>query len=559
MSGRPVLVIGAGVGGLSAAIHLAAAGKKVRILEQNASVGGKMAERRQGGFRWDIGPSVITMRDVLEDAFRAAGRRMEDHLSLLAMEPLTRYFYPDGGVLDVERSAEATARRLAELDPREGEAYLRYLAYADRLFRITSPAFIYGDPPGLRSLLRFSPLDLLGIDGLRTMDRSIGRRVFTAHLRQLLDRFATYVGADPYQAPATLNVIAHVELNQGVWFPVGGIYSIAQALTDAAEAMGVEIRLGTRVQRILTRGGEVVGVETDSGETLEAEAVVTDIDAAVVYGDLLPQQPGIRRMAERLRRRERSLSAFILLLGLEGTTPALAHHNLLFSSDYEAEFRSLFGLGATAEDPSLYISISARSNPADAPAGCENWFVLANAPADSERWRGVRGRPRPTPAGWWRSWHGEASIRDRACWSEPGSRRWIWSGTPAPGAERCMAPLRTAAWRRSSVPTIDPPSCAGCISPGVRFIPGAGFRWRCCLARRRRACCSKTSPAGGDNGVGSALQLTWAVQSGHMRANLTHAIEDYIKVIHELTQEDGRATTNRIAERLGVTPPLSPG
>ena len=131
-------------------------------------------------------------------------------------------------------------------NPREGEAYLRYLAYADRLFRITSPAFIYGDPPGLRSLLRFSPLDLLGIDGLRTMDRSIGRRVFTAHLRQLLDRFATYVGADPYQAPATLNVIAHVELNQGVWFPVGGIYSIAQALTDAAEAMGVEIRLGTR-------------------------------------------------------------------------------------------------------------------------------------------------------------------------------------------------------------------------------------------------------------------------------------------------------------------------
>jgi phytoene desaturase len=387
VSGGPVLVIGAGVGGLSAAIHLAAAGKQVHILEQSVSAGGKMAERRQGGFRWDIGPSVITMRDVLEDAFRAAGRRMEDHLSLLAMEPLTRYFYPDGGVLDVERSAEATARRLAELDPREGEAYLRYLAYAERLFRITSPAFIYGDPPGLHSLLRFSPLDLLGIDGLRTMDRSIGRRVFTAHLRQLLDRFATYVGADPYQAPATLNVIAHVELNQGVWFPVGGIYSIAQALTDAAEAMGVEIRLGTQVRRILTRGGEVVGVETDSGETLEAEAVVTDIDAAVVYGDLLPQQPGIRRMAERLRRRERSLSAYILLLGLEGTTPALAHHNLLFSSDYEAEFRSLFGLGATAEDPSLYISISARSNPADAPPGCENWFVLANAPADSERWR----------------------------------------------------------------------------------------------------------------------------------------------------------------------------
>lgn len=386
MADLPVVVIGAGVGGLSAAIHLASAGRRVLILEQNSVIGGKMAELRQEGFRWDTGPSVITMREVLEDLFRLAGRRLEDDLSLLPIDPLTRYFFADGQVLDVEREAQATAHRLTALDPREGQAYLRFLAHAERLFNITRSPFIYGDPPGLASLRRFSPLDMLRIDGLRTMDQSVRRRVHTPQLRQLLDRFATYVGADPFRAPATLNVIAHVELNQGVWYPQGGIYRIAESLGRLAQGCGVSIRLEQRVRAIRTHEGRAVGVEMDDGERIEAEAVVANVDAASVYGGMLSGLTQVRREADRLRRPPRSLSGFILLLGVEGLTDELIHHNLLFSSDYRAEFRCLTEAGQAYEDPTLYVSISARSSPADAPAGCENWFVMANVPGESGYW-----------------------------------------------------------------------------------------------------------------------------------------------------------------------------
>ena len=386
MSESPIVVIGAGVGGLSAAIQLAVAGRRVLLLEQNSYVGGKMAERRQDGFRWDTGPSVITMRDVLEDLFRLAGRRMEDYVRLVPIDPLTRYFFADGRVLDVCRDAGATARQLDRLDPREGQAYLRFLAHAERLFRITSPAFIYGDPPSLSSLGRFSPLDLLRIDGLRTMDQAVRRRVHTPQLRQLLDRFATYVGADPFRAPGTLSVIAHVELNQGVWYPEGGIYRLAEALAQLAREWGVRLDLGRRVRKIQTQAGRAVGVETEDGETIAAEAVVANVDAALVYGDLLAAQPEVRPLADRVRRQPRSLSGFILLLGVEGQTAEFVHHNLLFSGDYRAEFRSLNEGDRPTSDPSLYVSISARSNPHDVPPGCENWFVMANVPGESGYW-----------------------------------------------------------------------------------------------------------------------------------------------------------------------------
>ena len=197
------------------------------IFEQNQAVGGKMGEVRAGGYRWDTGPSVITMRHVFDDLFAAANRRLSDYLTLIPMEPLTRYFYPDGLVLDATPDLSQMLPQLAALDAHDAEGYLAFLAYAARLHRITGPAFIYDQPPTWRSLLRISPLDALRVDAWRTMDTAIRSYVNSPHLRQMLNRFATYAGADPFQAPATLNVIAHVELAEGVWYPQGGIYQIA--------------------------------------------------------------------------------------------------------------------------------------------------------------------------------------------------------------------------------------------------------------------------------------------------------------------------------------------
>ncbi len=386
MAEKDIIIVGGGIGGLSAAIHLAAAGRHVTLLEQNASVGGKMGEIREAGFRWDIGPSVITMRHVFEDLFTAAGRQMEDYLALLPVDPLTRSFYGDGTILDVTRDLPRMVEQIERLDERDIEGYLSFLAYTARLHRITGPTFIYNQPPSLRSVTQVSPLDALRIDGLRTMNQAIQHFVHSPHLRQLLGRFATYVGASPYRAPATLNVIAHVELNGGVWYPRGGVIEIARALSRLASELGVDIRTGCRVRSIDVQAGKVSAVTMEDGSTLPAQAVIANVDVATAYQQLLPSTAATRRRASRLMELEASCSGFVLLLGVEGTHPELAHHNIFFSSNYPREFDNIFRQGIPPDAPTVYLTITSKEDPDHAPVGCENWFVLTNAPPLGPNW-----------------------------------------------------------------------------------------------------------------------------------------------------------------------------
>jgi len=378
MNRTPILVLGAGIGGLACAIHLAVRGQRVLVLEQNAAVGGKMFEIRQDGFRWDTGPSVITMRDVFEDLFAAAGRRLEDYLSLLPVEPLTRYFWPDGARLDLSRDLPATAAQIAALSPRDLEGYLAFLAQAARLHRVTAPIFTYGPPPSFASLGRVPLGDVLAVDPIHTLQWSIERHVRHPHLRQLLGRFATYVGASPYRAPATLAVIAHVELTGGVWYPQGGVYQIARAYEHLARELGVEIRLNARVRQIRLDQGRVSAVVLEDGETLPAQTVISNLDVTATYG-LIQADQATRRLAA-LTNRDVSCSGVILLLGVEGAFPGLAHHNIFFSADYRREFRQIFAEGRLPDDPTLYLCITSKADPSHAPEGCENWFVMVNAP-----------------------------------------------------------------------------------------------------------------------------------------------------------------------------------
>jgi len=385
MRSDAIVVVGAGMGGLSAAIRLAAAGRRVIVVEANDQPGGKVQEVRRGDYRWDAGPSVITMRGVLADLFAVAGRNLSDYLTLRRVEPYTRYFYPDGSVLDATANLPDMLTQLQRFGAREVEGYLGFLAYAARLHRIVAPIFIYSDPPHLRRLLQVSPGDVLQFDGLRTMQQAIESHVRSSQLRQLLGRFATYVGASPYRAPATLNVIAHVELNEGVWYPAGGVYSIVRALTRLAGEMGVEIRCGTAARAITVQGGAVQGVTLADGTHLPASAVVANVDVATVYRDLLDAAVTPRRR-EQLLAVEPSCSGLILLLGVRGVHPQLAHHNIFFSRDYAREFADIFERGVPPSEPTIYIAITARSDPADAPADGENWFVLVNAPALGPGW-----------------------------------------------------------------------------------------------------------------------------------------------------------------------------
>lgn len=377
----PVIVVGAGIGGLSAAIRLAAAGQRVVVLEANPTVGGKMSEWCAGGFRWDTGPSVITMRHVFEDLFAAAGRRLDDYLTLRPVDPLTRYFYPDGAVLDALADPARMTAEIARIAPGDVDGYRRYLRYASEIHRITGPVFIYNDPPTVRRLAATPLPDMLHVDPLRTMDGAIRGFVRSPQLRQLLGRFATYVGASPYLAPATLNVIADVELSGGVWYPQGGVYAIAAAFERLARELGVDIRTGCRVDKIVLKDDAARGVLLENGRVLDASAVIANVDVATVYERLLRDSDVSLRRARALARVEPSCSGFILLLGVEGDSPTLAHHNIFFSSDYPREFRDIFTRGVPPDEPTIYAAITSKTDADHAPPGCENWFVLVNAPA----------------------------------------------------------------------------------------------------------------------------------------------------------------------------------
>jgi phytoene desaturase len=384
-----ILIIGAGIGGLSAAIHLAAAGKSVTVLEQNPQVGGKMYEIAADGYRWDTGPSVITMRHVFEELFQTAGRRFADYVTLKPLDPLTRYFYPDGVVFDASSDLSAMARRIEQLEPHDVEGYLAYLAYAARLHRITGPAFIYDEPPTLRRILQTPLHEMPAVDPLRTMDQAIRGFVRSPHLRQMLGRFGTYVGGNPFASPATLNVIAHVELTGGVWYPQGGVYALARAFERLARELGVEIVTHAQVESILVQDGRVNGVRLMNGDTLAGEAVIANTDVATVYERLLPPEYVSPARLHRLTTAEPSCSGFVLLLGIEGENPQLAHHNIFFSSDYRREFDDIFKRRQPPDEPTIYVSISSKSDPDHAPNGHENWFVLVNVPAhdDGYDWR----------------------------------------------------------------------------------------------------------------------------------------------------------------------------
>ncbi|MFZ4816739.1 MAG: phytoene desaturase family protein [Phototrophicaceae bacterium] len=383
---KTAVVIGAGIGGLTTAIRLAAQGWQVNVYEKNPQVGGKMGEFRADGFRWDTGPSVITMRHVFEELFSSVGRKLTDYLTLRPIEPLTRYFYPDGTVFDASGDLGRTVGQIGAWDERDVEGYLAYLAYAAKIHRITGPVFIYNDPPKITDILRVPLPDMPAVDPLRTMSQAINSFVHSPKLRQLLGRFATYTGASPYRAPATLNVIAHVELNGGVWYPDGGIYSIAQALARLAGELGVTIITGCAVQAILTDQGRATGVRLADGTTVPADSVIANLDVALVYERLLPPNNGNAAQLQALTEAEPSCSGFVMLLGVAGHYPQLAHHNIFFSPDYPAEFINIFERGLPPDDPTIYITATSKSNPNHAPEQHENWFVLVNAPAYDARY-----------------------------------------------------------------------------------------------------------------------------------------------------------------------------
>jgi phytoene desaturase len=362
---RPrVAVVGAGFAGLAAAIDLARGGAEVVLLERAPQVGGKAGEWRADGFRFDVGPSVFTLPDVVDAIFRDVGR--ERPFELRPLEPLCRYRYPSGRVWDVYTDLERT---LAGLDGTEAGAYRRALATARRLYEDAAPTFVRGPAPGALGLAAYAWRHGRRAHPGRTLPGLLHALGVRGDLLPFFLRFATYFGGDPFRTPAVLHNIAWVELGLGVTQPVGGVHAVVRALRALAEDLGVEVRCGVEVAALATRAGRVREVVTDAG-ALPVDAVVAAIDRRWTLG-LLGRPAPMRRP---------SLSGTVALLGVRGSSPELAAHNVLFPPDYAAEFADLRA-GRHPADPTLYLHASVKADPADAPVDHENWFVMANAPA----------------------------------------------------------------------------------------------------------------------------------------------------------------------------------
>jgi 1-hydroxycarotenoid 3,4-desaturase len=399
----PAVVIGGGVGGLVASIELSRRGIPVILLERSARVGGKMRQVDVEGRLVDAGPTVLTMRWVFEEIFAAAGASLEEHLTLKPVDVLARHAWGDERTLDlfadIERSADAIG---AFAGAREARGYRDFCAYAERIFRTVEEPFLRSERPSMGSILaaagKLGLGALLNIDGHRVLWRALGEYFHDVRLRQLFARYATYCGSSPFLAPATLNVIAHVE-REGVWIVEGGMYRVAEALAAVATRAGVTIRCGEHVAEILMAGGRASGVRLASGERISASAVVLNGDVAALAAGLFGDKPA--RGAQTGG--DRSLSAMTWAIVAQTSGFPLVRHNVFFSQDYPAEFRDLFDRSEIPADPTVYIcaqdrddhgalagsttSSSASAEPASPGAGApaERMLCLINAPAFGDK------------------------------------------------------------------------------------------------------------------------------------------------------------------------------
>ncbi|MGO3885909.1 MAG: phytoene desaturase family protein [Mycetocola sp.] len=386
------VVIGGGVGGLAAAARLAHAGHRVTLLEASDRLGGKLGVYERDGYRFDTGPSLLTMPQVFEDLFAATGLPLAEALDLTRLDTACRYLFPDGTVLDMPGRREQIPAALdAALGQGTGAQWSAFLTDAEHIWDVAEGPFLR-EPITIPTILRLaaSPSSRARLAPMRSLRGYGTRTLHDPRLRMLLDRYATYTGSDPRRAPSALATVPYAEQAFGSWHVRGGLGLIADAIADRARAAGAVLRTGTSVASIEHSAGAVTGVRTTSGEWIAATTVVANADADVVYSRLIRDSAPAARAARSIHRATPSLSGFVLLLALADLPAefrdAAAHHRVLFPADYDAEFDAVFGTGAFARsgqapvaDPTVYIN--APDDPALVPGDTDGaWFVLVNAP-----------------------------------------------------------------------------------------------------------------------------------------------------------------------------------
>jgi phytoene desaturase len=370
-----IVVVGAGLGGLSTALRLAGAGRTVTILEREPVPGGRAGVIEDSGYRFDTGPTVLTMPGLIADAFHAVGEDMDDWLELSPVSPLYRAFYPDGSQLDVHSDVDAMADEIAVvIGPQEAAGYRRYVDFVTELYRLEMADFIDRNIDTPLDLLTANLARLVAIGGFRRLAPKVEQYLRDPRTQRVFSFQAMYAGLSPQDALAIYAVIAYMDSVAGVYFPAGGMHAVPKAMAAAAQKNGVTIRYSTTVARVEHDGSRATAVITADGERIPADVVVLNPDLPVAYRDLLGVEPW------SVRRLRYSPSCALLLVGSSAAYSKIAHHNIHFGHQWDGVFTDLIDRGTFMSDPSLLVTNPSHSDPSLAPAGKQSYYVLFPTP-----------------------------------------------------------------------------------------------------------------------------------------------------------------------------------
>lgn len=381
MSRPHVVVVGAGFGGLAAAVRLQASGHQVTLLEKRAQPGGRAGQLKLDGYTFDLGPSLITAPHLLHDVWASAGQRLEDDVELLPLSPYYRIYFADGRHFDYGGPGQQVEAQLHAFDPRAVDGYHRFMAATRRIYE---RAFedLAGQPfHQFSTFLKLVP-ELMRLNAAQSVYAFVSRFFRDPHLRTVFSFHPLFIGGNPFRASAIYAIVPYLERQGGVWFARGGMYSLVEAMHALFERLGGRTRLGTAVEEVLVdeRTRHATGVRLAGGEHLAADAVVLNADVATAYQTLVPARFRRQMTDRRLRRYRYSMSCFLLYLGLDRQYPQLLHHTIVMGPRYRGLIRDVFDGHGLPPDASLYLHAPSKSDPSMAPPGGESLYVLAPVP-----------------------------------------------------------------------------------------------------------------------------------------------------------------------------------
>jgi phytoene desaturase len=391
---RKAFIIGSGVAGLASAIRLAVQGLQVTVYEKNSSPGGKLNWFEKEGYSFDAGPSLFTQPQLIAELFALSGEPIENYFSYQQLPVSCNYFFENGKQLTAFADREKLGNEVAEKLGESATAVEQYLNKSQKLYSNIGPFFLDNSLHKHTTFFKKGIGKAAGSSNFSQVFRSLNQHnqsyFKTPEAVQLFNRFATYNGSNPYKAPGMLSIIPHLEMNEGTYYPRGGMISITNALFELAKKKGVKFNFNAPVERIIYHEGKVRGIVAN-GENLFADVVVSNADVYFTYKNLLNDD--IR--AKRLLKQERSSSALIFYWGIRKSFPQLGLHNIFFSNNYKTEFNHLFKSKDFSTDITVYINITSKMEPAQAPPGCENWFVMINAPSmNGQNWQAMQQQVR---------------------------------------------------------------------------------------------------------------------------------------------------------------------